>query len=824
MSKLKRYRVVLALCCYLLSFNVMAATIPVVNGNNDGAGSLRQAINAAQNGDVIVFQGPIVVQLSTGALYLDKSITITGVAGARITRAGSAAPFRLLFIDNTLPRSGVVRITNIIFSDGNAGAGSAILNVYPSLEIVGCTFENNTGSALASNVATQYFEVRNCIFKNNIQSGFEIVAGTATIIQSDFFGNGISGSGGAIIANGGAIHLQRCTIRGNKGGSGGGVVVNATTASMVNCAITGNRAATAGGGIYIGSAAAVTLHSSTISGNVAPAGGGARLVGNSTIAATNTILWGNSTELALEAGSSANIQYSIVQGGFAGTGNLNLNPAFVTPLSNANPNPEQGGNFQLTSCSPAINAGTSTNAPAIDLIGSGRPQLGAFDMGAYESASAASTGIVYVLPTANGNNTGSSWTNAFTTLQAALAYAAQCQVVKQVWVAKGTYYPDEGPSMINNDRNMRFSMRNGLAVYGGFGGTETLLSQRNLNALPSILSGEIQQDNDAGNNTNGIFSNLNLDPTAVLDGFTVQSGASTGSGGAMVNNNSSPTIRNCIFKSNTATSWAGAVYNAAGSNPVFINCIFTGNSASVGGVIFNSASSPVLINCTIAVNQSPSGSAIWSQTNSFSKLTNCIVWGNTGSVALINTVTSPYTVSYSITQEAFAGVGNLTANPLFINADQGNFRLTACSPAINTGTAMDAPVADILGAVRTALGGVDMGAYERHTNATANVYVDSTAAGHNDGSSWANAYTTLGAALSDLNNCVQSTSIHMAKGTYTAPGLQFIAFDKLNAQLLGGYPSGGGTRNAAANPVIIKGNVRVLKNALLDGVRVQQAP
>jgi hypothetical protein len=292
----------------------------------------------------------------------------------------------------------------------------------------------------------------------------------------------------------------------------------------------------------------------------------------------------------------------------------------------------------------------------------------------------------------------------------------------------------------------------------------------------------------------------------------------------MVNNNSSPTIRNCIFKSNTAASWAGAVYNAAGSNPVFINCLFTGNTASVGAVIFNSASSPVIINSTFAANQSPSGSAIWSQTNSFSKLTNCIVWGNTGSAALINTVTSPYTVSYSITQEAMAGTGNITANPLFIHAAQGDFRLTGCSPAINTGSAVEAPVTDILGAVRPALGGLDMGAYERQSSPATIVYVDSAATGSNDGTSWTNAYTTLSAAVSDLNQCNQSTSIQIAKGTYTVPALQFIAFDKLNAQFLGGYPKGGGTRNAAANPVIIKGEMRVLKNVTMDGVRVEKAP
>jgi len=71
-------------------------------------------------------------------------------------------------------------------------------------------------------------------------------------------------------------------------------------------------------------------------------------------------------------------------------------------------------------------------------------------------------------------------------------------------------------------------LRNDLAIYGGFAGTETMLLQRNLKAAPSILSGEIQQDNDPLNNTISILSNLNLNATAVLDGFVIQSGSSTG--------------------------------------------------------------------------------------------------------------------------------------------------------------------------------------------------------------------------------------------------------------------------------------------------------
>ncbi|MCU0375640.1 MAG: hypothetical protein MUF24_10050, partial [Chitinophagaceae bacterium] len=57
-------------------------------------------------------------------------------------------------------------------------------------------------------------------------------------------------------------------------------------------------------------------------------------------------------------------------------------------------------------------------------------------------------------------------------------------------------------------------------------------------------------------------------------------------------------------------------------------------------------------------------------------------------------------------------------------------------------------------------------------------------------------------------------------GTYLLTPELSVSLDRLNAHILGGFPAGGGTRNAATNPVFIRGEVRVLKNATIDGVRV----
>ncbi|MDV7402553.1 hypothetical protein RZS08_64625, partial [Arthrospira platensis SPKY1] len=94
--------------------------------------------------------------------------------------------------------------------------------------------------------------------------------------------------------------------------------------------------------------------------------------------------------------------------------------------------------------------------------------------------------ILYVNDDASGNNDGSSWTDAFNDLQDALALAGSCSGVTEIWVAEGTYYPTSGA-----DRNISFSMVNGVAIYGGFDGTETQLSERNWVSHVTTLSGDI---------------------------------------------------------------------------------------------------------------------------------------------------------------------------------------------------------------------------------------------------------------------------------------------------------------------------------------------
>ena len=182
-----------------------------------------------------------------------------------------------------------------------------------------------------------------------------------------------------------------------------------------------------------------------------------------------------------------------------------------------------------------------------------------------QSAYAVNT-ICYVNNKAAGTNSGASWANAYTTLQAALQNSA----CTELWVAKGSYYPDEGPGLTNNNRSHSFVLRTGLGVYGGFAGTETLRTQRDWVANVTILSGDIDKNDsqqpiavDIGTlsgNDNNTYHVVTGATGATLDGFTVTAGSgvqSTGRGGGILLDHANATLSHLVVTGNRAWSGGG---------------------------------------------------------------------------------------------------------------------------------------------------------------------------------------------------------------------------------------------------------------------------
>jgi hypothetical protein len=133
---------------------------------------------------------------------------------------------------------------------------------------------------------------------------------------------------------------------------------------------------------------------------------------------------------------------------------------------------------------------------------------------------------------------GNSWNTAFSDLETALA---QARPGDDIWVAAGEYSLEK-PEDPNLDITFGFRLVNQVSVYGGFIGNEDMLSQRDPNANPTILTVDPKL-------STSIISAIGTNSTAVLDGFTLRS-PSAPPGAVQILNNpfGTCTIRNCILE------------------------------------------------------------------------------------------------------------------------------------------------------------------------------------------------------------------------------------------------------------------------------------
>ena len=336
--------------------------------------------------------------------------------------------------------------------------------------------------------------------------------------------------------------------------------------------------------------------------------------------------------------------------------------------------------------------------------------------------------ILYVDQVAGGLQDGSSWIDAYNSLQDALG-AADAPLV-EIHVAQGTYRPGDA-------RTDTFALRSGIAVRGGYrgvsGGGDP--DDRDIGLFETILSGDLNGNDDPDDFPNGpsfadnayhVVTGSGTDASAILDGFTITAGNAYGSdgqrrgagmynlagsptvtnctfsgnsagggggmynresspsvtacvftgnsGGGMSNYESSPSVTGCVFSGNSARSEGGGMDNFRSSS-IVTNCVFTGNSAGDGGGMWNLESSLTVSNCTFSGNRAyGNGSEFYGYYGTLT-LTNCVVWTDKfwSGPQIHDDYRSTTTVTYSCIQGGWPGEGNIGElpehNPLFIDAD-----------------------------------------------------------------------------------------------------------------------------------------------------------
>ena len=203
-----------------------------------------------------------------------------------------------------------------------------------------------------------------------------------------FSGNSGEYYGGAFYNESGSATIINCIFSENTCGLYGGAINEAfsSASSLYNCLFSGNSCSLHGGALHYWYESRPNLFNCTFAGNSAPNGNaiacstpeGYEGVPPSTVRALNCIFWDGGGEIFNNNNSFITINYSDVQGGWLGAGNINANPLFVDSAI---------GDYHLLYISPCINAGDPAypvGPNETDLDGKPRVIRDRIDMGAYE--------------------------------------------------------------------------------------------------------------------------------------------------------------------------------------------------------------------------------------------------------------------------------------------------------------------------------------------------------------------------------------------------------------------------------------------------------
>ncbi|WP_157603363.1 choice-of-anchor Q domain-containing protein [Spirosoma telluris] len=449
------------------------------------------------------------------------------------------------------------------------------------MKLTNCVFENNRGEggdgggAVFVNGGSA--TIINSHFVSNTATNGGAVCFNGTnqqVTNSSFVGNVATEHGGAISNGSATLQLTNSSFQGNQAPQGGAVYSDYGRSQLVNSVFFNNGGANTfvlEDGFSPSLAASFSVFESGATG-YSDAGNNLLSTVSPFVSATSTQLRDCSPAIntgSNQAYSTANgpatdlagnaRQYNggvIDRGAYEYQGNPTLltvsNPAISTAtVGQVFSQPftaSGGGSGQYSYSVVSSNLPTSLSVSSAGVLSGTPTQTGSYSVlvqvsdanGCVGVASAAYSltvsnvalpcgTVVFVTQNGAGLQNGSNWANAFagTALQTAINTATTCGA--QVWVAQGLYKPTTG-----TNRSISFVMKPGVAIYGGFRGTEGQLGDRPT-IIPiadqpssSTLSGDLSGDDgpDFANNADNSYhviknDNNGLDNTAVLDGFVI---------------------------------------------------------------------------------------------------------------------------------------------------------------------------------------------------------------------------------------------------------------------------------------------------------------
>jgi len=310
-------------------------------------------------------------------------------------------------------------LTNCIFSNNSAGYGGGVSNEYCNPILTNCIFSGNSADYFGGGMGNNNYcnpTLINCIFNSNSAGtyggGMDNNDSSYPTLTNCTFNNNSANYGGGISNDESNLILINCVFNGNFSNSRGGGMSNSDSSpTLINCIFNGNFSNSGGGGMFNDESNPI-LTNCTFSNNSAKCGGGMNndedsnpILTNCTfsknsasyaggiynsegsfLSLTNCIFWNNGNGIQNHESTTV-INYSNVQGGWPGFGNIDADPCFVEPgYWDAN-GVWVEGDYHLLPDSPCIDAGDPNYVAEpneTDLDGKPRVIGGRIDMGAYE--------------------------------------------------------------------------------------------------------------------------------------------------------------------------------------------------------------------------------------------------------------------------------------------------------------------------------------------------------------------------------------------------------------------------------------------------------
>ena len=523
--------------------------ITVTNNNDDGAGSLRQALADVCTNGSVDFSTDMTIYLSS-TLEITDEIMIDGT-DHYITLSGDrfndgTADVRIFIIES----SAVVTLNQLTIISGTATSAGALRN-YGDLTIL--------NSALIGNEAT---------------------------------GSLPEGRGGAI-ENQGTLTILNSTISGNSADNGGGIFNGAATLTMTHSTMANNTATNSGGGILVAGGPPPTNEKSYL------------YLRNSILANNN----GDDCVLSAVSGEIIENIYNIIEDGTCNSGTAALSnyqsgdPALET-LTSSNNRPPTHAIQDSSIAADQIPSGSfgCGEITIEDQRGVSRPQNGACEIGSYEIE----TDLCFVETT--GDNTTDYTSMDASALQTAASAANENDTIKVAGTCAGVQETDGITQTLYISQSLTIqggydplswtaetdpashptildAEENGRVVYMSGAFTVTLdsliIQNGKIDITPSYLS-----------NGGGIYVKNSF---LTLENSVVQNNTATSSGGGIRSEQGTLTIDQSEILTNTTSGAGGGVssYGVGTNTFLMTNSTVAGNTA--GATVSGRSITPILV-------------------------------------------------------------------------------------------------------------------------------------------------------------------------------------------------------------------------------------